>query len=303
MREEAFRWSSYWRILKYKIEVVNGIKCIVAVRKGEVEYYNPLKLEYVPKRPKNPEGNDVSPDIALGNVKLESEEAIIDFVNKFGLLGLWSNPRYCRAEGLENIGYSTSMTGLKFSDWYRHPRKTGVYGWMEPLSMFVIAAKDYQAFVNGYIKEESRDESWAHSLSHYAFWREQLTNVNIAPNDSEDSIFGWEFQSLLSAIYLKVGYNKVPGKSIRKCRKRRCGKFFIADHPENGFCSDDCKLSYYKAESLNRRHKRELVDTYGGKMDMDVLSSYIDSLLLDGKSGKKRLEKEIVKEFFNKGLY
>ncbi|MEH7483337.1 hypothetical protein V7157_20190, partial [Neobacillus drentensis] len=286
MREEAFGWASYWRKLKYKIEKVNGIECIVPIFKAEVESYDPLKINNLPKRPKYPEENDVTPDIALARLDLNNREEIINFVNEFGLLGLWFHPDYCEAKDLEDIGCSTSLNGIKFSNWYRHPKKRGVYAWMEPLSMFSCAASDYKRFLEKIAIAENTDELSSESLLVYYFWKKQLRNVHMAPLlDKKQWVLGWEYQTLLSAIYLKLALNKQAGKSIWKCRKKRCGKFFIAD--SSGFCSDDCKSAHFKADSINKKHKKELMEEYNGKVEEQLLSDFIDSLFENGISGKR----------------
>jgi hypothetical protein len=301
LREEAFGWASNWRKLKYKIEKVNGIECIVPIFKAEVEVYDPLKISNLSKRPKYPEKNNITPDIALARLDINDMEEIINFVNNFGLLGLWFHPDYSEAKDLEDIGGSTALNGIKYSNWYRHPHKKGVYAWMEPLNMFICAASDYIRFLeNITISEKTSELEESESILVHYFWKKQLKNVHIAPlKDKKTWVLGWEYQSLLSAIYLKVALNKQAGELIRKCRKKRCGKFFIADESENGFCSDVCKSAFFKGESINKKHKKELMEEYSGMVEEQLLSDFIDSLFENGISGKKRVEKRILKEFLN----
>jgi hypothetical protein len=302
MVDEAFGWASLWRRVVYKIETVDGIECIVSNGREKVTYYNPLEIENLSKRPKSPKANLDSPEIALARLDLNNRKEIINYANQFGLLGLWFHPDYCLAKELDDIGDSCSINGTRFSNWYRHPRKKDIYAWMEPLEMFVRAARDYQRFLDNITTvEKNDDQEGAASFPVNFFWKMQLRNVHIATVwDGKDWTLGWEYQSLLSALYLKLLLNKQAGKLIRRCRKRRCGKFFIADHLENGFCSDNCKFAYYKANSINRGDKEELIKKYNSIVDSQTLASFIDSILERGISGKGRIEKRIINELINK---
>jgi hypothetical protein len=298
---EAFGWASYWRKVVYKLEKVNGIECIVSDGRVEVTHYNPLSIEGLSKRPTNPEDNECSPEIALARLDTHNKQEIRNFVNNFGLLGLWYHPKYSQAEVLASIGDKSLMDGTRFSNWYHHPRKRSTYAWMEPLEMFVIAARDYQEFINNVENvEKNDDKDTVLSVYVHSYWREQLKNIQTVPVwDNEKWSLGWEYQSLLSALYLKVAINKQAGKLIRRCRKRRCGKVFVSENPENGFCSETCKSAFFTASSRDNAIKEELLGKYGEVTDAKVLLTYIEKLLEDGISGKRRIEKRILNEFIN----
>jgi hypothetical protein len=303
VRENVFEWASLWRKVVYKLVIVNGVECIVADGRKEVTYYDPLEIGNLHKRPKYPEGNENSPAMALARLDVEDRNEIIKFVNKFGLLGLWFHPNYSEANGLEEIGESSFMDNTRYSNWYRHPKKSGIYAWMEPLMLFKKAAHDFQQFLESVTAVEEREEpdpERIYSIPVELHWREQLKSIHPAPvwkgNKWE---WGWEYRSLLSALYLKVFINKKAGKVIRRCIRRGCGKFFETDHPEKGPCSDSCKGAYHTANSKNRKYKQELIKKYGNQFDSDVLASFIDNLLEKGVSGKRRIEKKIQIELKN----
>ncbi|WML56669.1 hypothetical protein [Neobacillus sp. PS2-9] len=308
MVENAFQWESTWRKVIYRFEMVNGIECIVSDGRKEVTYYNPLEIEGLSKRPNKPTENNVSPEVALARIDVNKKVEILNFVNRFGLLGLWAHPKYCKAEGLEGFEYSRLINQVEYSNWYRHPRKMGIYGWMEPLQLFVKAVHDYQTLLDKTTAVEETigtnlDTEGEVSFPVNHFWREQLKGAHLAPIwDGGKWSLGWEYQSLLSALYLKIALNKVAGKMVRRCRKKRCGKFYIDDHKDNGFCSEHCKVAFYTASSKNQAAKRELLVKYSNEHDYEQLSLFIDLLLKEGVSGKGRLEKKILRDYINKRL-
>lgn len=296
MANNVFEWANLWRKVVYKIENINGVECIVADGRIEVTYYDPLEIGKLIKRPKNPEGNEKSPEIALARLDIGDKKQILKYVNDFGLLGLWLQPEYCEAKGLEEIGDNGLLDNTRYSIWYRHPRKSGIYAWMEPLVLFKRAVHDFQQFLDSvtYV-EENKDNEGISSVHVDLYWREKLKNVHPSPVwNGKDWVWGWEYRSLLSALYLKVFINKKAGKVIRRCIKRGCGKFFETDHPEKGPCSDDCKIAYHTANSKKRKYKRELIEKYNNHFDKEFLSNLIESLLEQGVTGKRRIEKKIL---------
>jgi hypothetical protein len=291
--EEAFQWSSLWRVTKYKIEEINGIECIVSDGRDNVQYYDPLKVDRQKKRPKFPEQNENSPEIALARLDANNKEHIIDFVNKFGLLGLWHHPDYSGADYLPYLNSRGTLDGRSFSEWYTHPRKQGLYKWMEPVQVFKSAVQDYQEFLDKVVSVENGiNQDDALEFDVISYWDRQLEEINPGHlRNGQEWILGWKYRSLISAIYLKNSLNKQAGMAIRRCRKKRCGKFFLSTHPERATCSDDCKSAYYKARTQNKRDKEELLIKYSS--NEEIVSSKIDELIASGISGKKRLDKKI----------
>ena len=53
--------------------------------------------------------------------------------------------------------------------------------------------------------------------------------------------FSWEFDSLLSAMYLMLFLDLTQGKKLRKCAHIYCGRFFIANRDDTKYCSPQCQ--------------------------------------------------------------
>jgi hypothetical protein len=95
---------------------------------------------------------------------------------------------------------------------------------------------------------------------------------------------GWNFNSLLSAIYLKTTLDK-PFQQCPKCRK-----LYISYVPTNKYCNISCGNSSRQRDSNIKLWKKELKTVFEKQRSSSWVDRQIDVLLEKGVSGRKRLE-------------
>ncbi|MDR9755788.1 MAG: hypothetical protein RJR35_03445 [Thermoanaerobacterales bacterium] len=132
-----------------------------AVRDSKPEWYQPTEYRSPEIRPNKPKDWNIAPHLHLANLNLEKQDEILEFVNCWGLLGLWN----VKGEGWgfsewpwPYVGekpemYQEGMFGNKYSSRYINPyyenKKGGYYlhRYREPLDAFIFAAKRFQEFM------------------------------------------------------------------------------------------------------------------------------------------------------------
>jgi len=62
----------------------------------------------------------------------------------------------------------------------------------------------------------------------------------------------WQFSSLLAALYTMLRVDVGGGKIQRYCRRKKCGKPFITDNPQQEHCSNKCARAEEKARARER---------------------------------------------------
>gem|GEM_PF-3549861 len=177
--------------------------------------------------------------------------------------------------------------GIFSEAWYERERRRerwfGRAGWLnrqEPLPAFQVAAWHYQEWVSrierfGALntvtdRQDAEDEiTWGFevgdcpytdfvdNVTHYAPGFSLLTG-GVQPRLVWDEgrgrwVFGWQYRSLLHAIYFATFLTMVQGDAsggFRRCANDRCGRFFIATRRNARFCSKLCE----KAQTM-RNHR------------------------------------------------
>ncbi|MCL5289585.1 MAG: hypothetical protein M1489_00880 [Firmicutes bacterium] len=295
--KNAFSWSSLWFRLNYGFEENEGIKMIVAKSGAKIDWYDPLEHQQLPKRPRKPEEQDKSsPHTALARLDLKDTNAVLNFANKWGLLGLWNVPAYQMAEVLPENDVEVNLWKEKYSSWYIHPHKMRYHGWQEPVPVFIEAAKEYQNIIEEIknlppIGHEDR-ESQALILELRLNEKFKGIRPGVYLGENENWVAGWQYRSLLDAIYLLTFMSLVGNKYWRRCTKKRCNRLFITENPDNQYCSDRCRNAHLVQKHNEKIWKENLLKIYT-EVDQKWLIDTIETLLGQGISGEKKLSKKI----------
>lgn len=261
---------------------------IVAASGAEVEYYDPLTPQNITRRPRYPEECEgAAPHLDLARLD-GSVDGVLQFVNRWGLLGLWACPAYQKAEGLPIRSQATNLRGEKYSTWYHHPHKMGRYRWQEPLPLFAQAVRDFQETLDELTRiPQAGDRALIVQLR----FNERLKGIRpLANYEKQGWSIGWEFRSLLDVVHLLTLLDLLGGRTFRRCRKRRCGNIYLTKHPENQYCSDLCRKAHQIQRSRERRWADNIMMSHPD-VDQAWLRKQVERLLEQGVSGEKRLKK------------
>jgi len=308
--EPAFTWGTYWWRCKYEIREAPPevseipVRCIVAVPElnadgtyRKPEWYDVLTEWRANAPAKQPKGRDsaeqdYAPHVALVNLDPSKEEAVLRFVNKWGLLGLWRVHRYKAGAGL----FASHKAGPR--DWEGREEHSGWYIWdefyrqsnkglymhsfCEPVELFRLAAEKYQllyAFLlvakgddipaamrarlveAGFVAEDEevlRDPQHAvrEAELHLSGWLQECAHPRpIYDAEKKAWLFGWQCNSLLGWVYLLTFLDLMQGRTFRRCARRNCGKLFIPTRPNRKWCSTACRIAESQASFRKRNPK------------------------------------------------
>ncbi|WP_261134784.1 hypothetical protein [Bacillus sp. Marseille-Q3570] len=287
-----------WFRYKYEIQQEKGEKVIVSTGSIEDWKYDPFSEEILPKRPQKGSEHDLScPHVALARLDTSDENSILNFVNRFGLLGLWKFEKYCMAPGLPDIGFIPRFKEVELSKWFVQPNKIGNQKYREPLSIFIKAIEDFKEILStieeiemGEVKSDDKEAILELELQEYLKGI-RFNGMSIVKSEKR-WVQSFAVNSLLSAIYFRIQLEKISGRGIRVCQKNRCGKFFISENPEAKYCSDKCKNAQLRHEHEQRRIKNVLLDEFNS-YDLNIIENIINSLQEKGVTGEKRIMKQL----------
>lgn len=294
MTQQGFPGVILWPRLRYELRERDGIAVLVAASGGGVQYYAPLiPKKEIMRRPKWPEEhNEATPHLDLARLDASDPADVLRFVNTWGLLGLWAIPAYQAAESLPLKGQATNLGGEKYSTWYYDRRKRARHRHQEPLPLFVQAVHDYQEILREVTHiSEAGDQTFTAQLR----FNERLKGIRPAASWDEESrkwSAGWQFRSLLDAIYLLTFLDLLGGKAFRRCAKKRCGSIYLTDHPDNQYCSETCRKAHQIQRSRERKWTEDIVKSYPN-IDQGWLAEQIERALEQGASGEKRLAEKV----------
>lgn len=299
-RQEAFLWSSEWDRATYEIKKQNGVDVICAIYGTEKDPYKPLEIieSYRPEKPS--EKNNLSPAGALACINTNDHMQILDFVNQWGLLGLWRVDRYkLRNDYLDQLPHrpheSSSIYG-KFSGWYHHPNKSRGYRWQEPVAVFAAAVEEYKEI----LEELEQVKSGTAKSVLLSNMRINDCLRGIRPALSWDTnkmewVPGWKFISLLDAIYLRLFISSQSGKHWSRCKYENCRDWFLAINPSAIYCSERCAKNQSKYNSRNDTIINAICKQYPS-VNSELLRNKCEELLNEKGIGEVKLKK-IINEF------
>ena len=304
--EDAFQGSTKWFRIKYEITEQEGVQVISAQSGSEVEWFDPLTFFVPSRRPRGEyEQVEFSPHTALARLNCKNENEILDFVNQWGLLGLWRVPDYQEADTLKHKDKNI-FSKEKPSIWFHHPHKTKQHRWQEPLKIFIEAAEEYQKLFSEieYLSDIGEEEKSKAILSITFKLNSQLNGIRpgISWNEKGEQFAIWQFSSLYAAIHLQTYLNLLEGRFFRRCKHKKCRRFFVTTHPENQYCSDFCRTSYLVQSHRIRQWKSELLHQFLiPGVDRIWLEEQIDLLLKQPGVGPKKAAQKLKSLINEKG--
>jgi hypothetical protein len=328
---EAFTEMSLWFRSQYELIEVNGVIFISPIANNGIDYYDPFKekpLEYLPKTKK--EHLESCPHVALARINLKDNEEILEFVNKWGLLGLWEIPKFLQCD------FKLNQYKFNIDEIFEHPHKRGKAAKREPLHLFIQAASEYQNYISKYtqyeeglgnlslskekhdkilddlsneegidsqkvikkiaLKQKVSEQQIQNVIKIYISSQLLTTNLNeYLRNSSPQSYFSGSPAKNKSGWYfnslLSAIYLKTSlDKPFRHCEW--CSELFISNNPINKYCSVRCGNNRRQKELNIKQRKQELVKMFE-TYNPSWVESQIDILFEKGISGKKRIEKEL----------
>lgn len=274
MRKDAFEPTNYWQRGKYVLEEQEaGVLVLTAKSREPFEryevgyYYN--GFDFQPGSHDFQEGK--APHVDLLNLDIENHDAILGFVNKWGLLGLWADPKYAKGipgdwtelrqiKPIMPLGgyFDYTKPTMYMSEWYEHPHKQGPRRWQEPLEWFQKAVKEFQD-LNQKLRQD--ENSFLGAL----WFNDKLKAVSPQMwwNDEQRRwVMSWRFSSLLSVMYLQLALDLIGGR-LRKCQNRRCGKYYLEhEKKETKYCSIPCGGNSRSSKNRLKNKKRRLYSEF-----------------------------------------
>jgi hypothetical protein len=249
-----------WFKANFTLETVNEISYIVSNSSWTL-YKLP---EYQPpqKQPLHPEDwNKNAPHLWLNKVKTDNLESILDFVNKWGLLGLWRVKEYreWRPDKSESE-FHTGEFGDRISPQYlaeaylenpdKYKESSASPPLREPLPPVIEAINEFQTFMK-HMEEISNAEKAANLLNKYL----RDCGPCVFCTDSEDLKTKWIAPSLLNYCYLMVWLDKTNARDYRRCQNRHCNTIFIPKRRDAKFCSNQCQLNAKRLRHYDKYRK------------------------------------------------
>lgn len=264
--------------LKFSYELAEDKGVLVVRPKVDSGYssYNPLTEGSPPaKQLRRPNDKDKfwGPHIHLARVKTESD--VLEFANKWGLLGLWNVEKYSKLDHLQDIGSTYGLLG-NYSKWYRWelppdldvpyisldpdtgeykatgPRSFGSQiTFQEPVAEFLEAAEEFRVWEKNLTYTEEQAELQTYDLP-------KACRPAISYNPTTGRwIIVWDLWSLHDAIYLRTAFERAEGgsKGFHYCK--RCGEVFLRKHLKDEFCSRLCQSNYHSLKSKKAKIRGE----------------------------------------------
>lgn len=285
MGSDLMEWGGVWRRCQYEIVSRSAgkvtVPLIAPVPGSPVEDCSPLqygrgdywkegygKEKHQREKPDEPER---PPHEALIDLDLNDKNAICNFCNTYGLLGLreipvWKREAPSGAPSKMPIDIEEVKGGLPselvlrlkaeyspediYSGWYDYPGIEGghdLYRRCEPLEVFIKAAAQYQEAVNKIFQaKESADEKtiqWILIDLMLTSWKAGGCNPYPVYKNRKWQM-GWSVRSLLEACYLRITLDLTEGKGkYRRCNYKKCNRIFLA-HNIQYYCSVRCRKNH-----------------------------------------------------------
>jgi hypothetical protein len=216
-------------------------------------------------QPEYPEEWNDLPHLHLARLNTEKEEGVLDFVNSWGLLGLWKCKDYLNwplFSHHKEFSYR-DKDGSVFSSSYINSvieRKSRFYyhRYQEPLIVFIKAVKEFQQVItllDGSLDDKSDAEEFINK------YIAECKPVTWYVSQPEQWTTHWQTPSQLHTCYLLIWMDLLGLRKYRYCKHDSCGKIFIQGRPNEDYCSFRCKENA-KVARYRARQKEAL--TNGG---------------------------------------
>lgn len=246
-------FSTSWFTMKnYRITERNGIQYLVAEGGTEPKHYQPFEANPPQKKerhgqPLYPEDWNCLPHVNLARLDVNKTEDVIEFANRWGLLGLWKVNDF---KGWSLPG--DKPTGKPYSVHYINPDYLeGPYlYYQEPLVVFMLAVKKFQD-METFLEGNADDKSKAQDLIN-RFIKDCHPTTWFIAKPREQWVSHWETPSLLHTCYLLRWMDLISIKEYKRCRHKTCRKVFPISRPNEMYCSTRCKEN----AKVNRHYHR-----------------------------------------------
>ncbi len=282
---EVFNSEIMWvHFEKYEICVNSDDQdCIIPVKDSAIRNYNPfehstpsellrdfLSIEMViPENFRHNADPLFQYDKWDENVKRNVNNAILEFVKKYGLLGLFLKDYESRLTEISNYiegyfpreSYLTYFKRLpksfqendKFDEYRLQPieNKKFWYGYAEPVVSILTHIKlisNKMNIWNDFI--HSKAQPYDYMPNSNKTWEEKINEFGVGPIYLFMSFYDvwqykWNYNSLIDAMGIMVINNCINKESqVRICEDPRCKKPFISTNPKQTFHSKQCAGKY-----------------------------------------------------------
>lgn len=278
-------WGRWWRF-EYYIVYVDSVP-VISVKPGTVpngrfDLYSPFEAGAAPgEQPAAKDEHKETPHGHLALLNPDDEREVLEFVNRWGLLGLWKVDEYrmwpfpavampdIGAYTYEKIdtptGQATIGLGDDFSLWYLTNAKSESaffiepHRFREPLALFARAVRQYQALCDVISSDDETPRPFYDR------------DGNLISNLAEECVpvfdragagwnMAWSCPSLLHTIYLRTMLDVTQRRRLKRCARKNCRAFFVPANPRAEYCSEACGNAQKQADWRLRERARRLVD-------------------------------------------
>lgn len=274
--------ATSWFRLQYELVEKEGITYIAATDKPfdpQNGWYQPLDYASPKQQPTWPEEWEGWLHLHLARLKAGNSEEVLQFVNRWGLLGLW-NVRDYKDWSPWGESETYQVKGKKgvyeayFSRHYVNPVYEGrrepeykLHWYREPLEAFRWAVEEFQRFValahgekpEGYPyapkTPQDRKSEAQDILNRYLADCSPVTWYIARPK--EEWVTFWRAPSLLHCCYLLVWLDLTALREYRRCLHQRCGGFFIPTRSNEDYCSVRCYENAKRLRNYYRKRENE----------------------------------------------
>ncbi|MGI1690039.1 CGNR zinc finger domain-containing protein [Thermoanaerobacter uzonensis] len=204
------------------------------------------------------EADPIMPHRAL--IRVQTVKDAVDFVGKYGLLGLWKCKPYAFSEVNLKINFIIDEDRRGEMDFY--------FQWQEPISLFMLAVREFRETAEALMLSEPATDDFKatrrEALNSLDGWISECHPATTAgftdfTNFTEFKARPiWHCPSLLHACYLGLWLDLTEGRKLRRCADKYCERLFYADRPNKRFCSEECRNRANRRAHYHRQKDKAL---------------------------------------------
>lgn len=259
--------STWIRLKDYEIEEKQGIKFIIARDISHPESYNLFDFKLPDKQPNSPKEWNSMPHLHLARLDISSTKSILEFVTKWGPLGL------CETK------YSSITEDILL--------QTHIH--QEPLNDFIMAVKEFQDLCN------NLSENLDYNNQDQIKKNQDILNTYIGECKPFTFFSGqwmsfWNAPSLLHICYLYRWLDLLDFNDYHRCEHKKCSNIYIRNYPDQDYCSKDCKR---QAKRLRNYYKNKVRQLWANgqnigeiskktRADIDQINKWIEEFKKEG---------------------
>ncbi len=304
----SFAFNNQDQFLKYpeyefKLIETDGIQFlqedISKKNKNKGLIYNPLTYKGTYKTPRTPNENlSDSGDVALSNLNINDNEAILRFVNTWGLLGL-NNVKF-----FEELSFE-ERRGIPYQDLFRSNTRAR----REPLFLFKMASEHYQRLIDLIYQWEIQKEHLIpkeiEKLDFLSLVEAIKANINqIISNHSPFITFNKEeaeFEStilnnskLYGFIYALAIEDLLKGTGLQRCSRPNCKAYFRPTRSDRKYCSMQCNDAVRSAYQRTKKQAIKELSIKNNSVSKEKIKDRVNQIAKPGYLTKE----EIIKKYY-----